>query len=48
MDYIYFDTESYEDIVSKLSSLKTTSVQTRKMTFDNGITLERVFKTNCN
>ena len=45
MDFIYFDSESYEDILVKLTYLKTTSKQTLKMTFENGNTLENIFKT---
>ena len=45
MDFIYFDSESYEDILVKLTYLKTISKQTLKMTFENGNTLENIFKT---
>jgi len=46
-DYIYFDTDSYEDILNKMSNISTTAESVEKMTFDNAVTLERLFKTYC-
>ena len=46
-DYIYFDTDSYEDILNKISGLDSNDESVTKMTFDNSATLERIMRTYC-
>ena len=47
VDYIYFDEDSYEDIMKKIYDLDTSSIGVKKMTFENSNTLERIMKTYC-
>ena len=47
VNYIYFDTDSYESIMDKIYDLDTTSEGVEKMTFENNSTLERIMKTYC-
>lgn len=46
-DYIYFDRDSYEDILLKISKISTQDEDVEKMTFDNTVTLERIMRTYC-
>ena len=46
-NYIYFDEDSYDEIMNKIYNLDTTSLGVKKMTFANSSTLERLMKTYC-
>lgn len=46
-EYIWFDTDSYEEILEKVSNLDTTQDSVEKMTFENTVTLERIMRMYC-
>lgn len=47
VDYIYFDTDSFDDIMDKIYYLDTSHDDIEKMMFDNAVSLEKTMRTYC-